>query len=26
VVPAWPWIPLVALLRVLPPRFTGYFS
>ena len=26
VVPAWPWIPLVALLKVLPPRFTRYFS
>ncbi|CAN5483674.1 SDR family oxidoreductase [soil metagenome] len=26
VVPAWPWIPLVALLRVLPPRFTRYFA
>ncbi len=26
VVPAWPWVPLVALMRVLPPRLTGYFS
>lgn len=26
IVPGWPWIPLVALLRVLPPRFTKYFA
>jgi short-subunit dehydrogenase len=26
VVPGWPWIPLVALLRVLPPRLTKPFS
>jgi short-subunit dehydrogenase len=26
VVPAWPWVPLVALLRVLPPRFTKFFA
>lgn len=26
VVPAWPWIPLVALLKVLPPRFARYFA
>ncbi|MCV7179490.1 SDR family oxidoreductase [Mycolicibacterium sphagni] len=26
VVPGWPWIPLVALLKVLPPRFTKPFA
>jgi short-subunit dehydrogenase len=26
IVPAWPWVPLVALLRVLPPRFTARFA
>lgn len=26
VVPAWPWVPLVALLRVLPPRLTKPFA
>lgn len=26
VVPAWPWIPLVALLKLLPPRFTTPFA
>jgi short-subunit dehydrogenase len=26
VVPSWPWVPLVALLRVLPPRLTKPFS
>jgi short-subunit dehydrogenase len=26
IVPGWPWIPLVALLRVLPPRFTKHFA
>ncbi|MET0702548.1 MAG: SDR family oxidoreductase [Mycobacterium sp.] len=26
VVPSWPWVPLVALLRVLPPRFTKPFA
>lgn len=26
VVPAWPWVPLVALLSVLPPRFTRFFA
>jgi short-subunit dehydrogenase len=26
IVPGWPWIPLVALLRVLPPRFTKPFA
>jgi short-subunit dehydrogenase len=26
VVPAWPWVPLVALLRVLPPRLTTPFA
>lgn len=26
VVPAWPWAPLVSLLRVLPPRFTKPFA
>jgi len=25
-VPAWPWVPLVALLRVLPPRLTKPFA
>jgi short-subunit dehydrogenase len=26
VVPAWPWVPLVALLRVLPPRLAKLFA
>lgn len=26
IVPAWPWVPLVAMLRVLPPRFTKLFA
>jgi short-subunit dehydrogenase len=26
VVPPWPWVPLVALLRVLPPRWTKPFA
>lgn len=26
VVPAWPWAPLVQLMRVLPPRLTKYFA
>jgi short-subunit dehydrogenase len=26
IVPGWPWVPLVALLRVLPPRFTARFA
>jgi short-subunit dehydrogenase len=26
VVPAWPWLPLVTLMRVLPPRFTKRFA
>lgn len=26
IVPAWPWIPLVALLKILPPRFTTPFA
>jgi short-subunit dehydrogenase len=26
IVPAWPWIPLVALLKALPPRFTKPFA
>jgi short-subunit dehydrogenase len=26
IVPGWPWIPLVALLKVLPPRFTKPFA
>jgi short-subunit dehydrogenase len=26
IVPRWPWVPLVALLRVLPPRFTARFA
>ncbi|WP_319430430.1 SDR family oxidoreductase [Mycobacterium sp. RTGN5] len=26
IVPGWPWIPLVALLRILPPRFTKPFA
>jgi short-subunit dehydrogenase len=26
IVPGWPWIPLVALMRVLPPRFTKPFA
>ncbi|OBI50700.1 short chain dehydrogenase [Mycobacterium kyorinense] len=26
VVPAWPWVPLVQLLRVLPPRLTKRFA
>jgi len=26
IVPGWPWIPLVALLKLLPPRFTKPFA
>lgn len=26
IVPGWPWIPLVGLLKVLPPRFTKPFA
>lgn len=26
IVPSWPWVPLVALLRVLPPRLTARFA
>ena len=26
IVPGWPWIPLVALLKALPPRFTRRFA
>ncbi len=26
IVPGWPWIPLVALLKALPPRFTKLFA
>lgn len=26
IVPSWPWVPLVAMLRVLPPRFTKPFA
>lgn len=26
IVPAWPWVPLVAMLRALPPRFTKRFG
>jgi len=26
IVPGWPWGPLVAMLKVLPPRFTTPFS
>ncbi len=26
IVPGWPWVPLVAMLRVLPPRFTKPFA
>ena len=26
IVPGWPWVPLVALLRVMPPRFTARFA
>jgi hypothetical protein len=26
IVPGWPWIPLVALLRVLPPRLAKRFA
>ncbi|WP_179475416.1 SDR family oxidoreductase [Mycolicibacterium vinylchloridicum] len=26
IVPGWPWIPLVALLRILPPRLTKPFA
>ena len=26
IVPGWPWIPLVAMLKVLPPRFTKLFA
>lgn len=26
IVPGWPWVPLVAMLKVLPPRFTKRFA
>ena len=26
IVPGWPWIPLVALMRILPPRLTKPFA
>ena len=26
IVPAWPWVPLVAMLKALPPRFTTPFA
>ena len=26
IVPGWPWIPLVALLKALPPRYTKRFA
>ena len=26
VVPGWPWLPLVAVLKALPPRFTRPFA
>jgi hypothetical protein len=26
IVPAWPWIPLVALMKVVPTRFTKLFA
>ena len=26
VIPAWPWRPLVTLLKILPPRFTQPFA
>lgn len=26
IVPGWPWIPLVAMLKALPPRFTKHFA
>lgn len=26
IVPAWPWVPLVAMLKALPPRFTKPFA
>ena len=26
IVPGWPWIPLVAMLKALPPRFTKRFA
>jgi hypothetical protein len=26
IVPGWPWVPLVALLKLLPPRFTTPFA
>lgn len=26
IVPRWPWVPLVAMLKVLPPRFTKPFA
>lgn len=26
IVPSWPWVPLVAMLKVLPPRFTKPFA
>jgi hypothetical protein len=26
IVPGWPWLPLVQLLKLLPPRFTKPFA
>jgi hypothetical protein len=26
IVPGWPWMPLVQLLKLLPPRFTKPFA
>ncbi len=26
IVPGWPWIPLVVMLKALPPRFTKPFA
>jgi hypothetical protein len=26
VVPAWPWLPLVALMKVVPPRLAKLFA
>jgi hypothetical protein len=26
IVPSWPWVPLVTLLKLLPPRFTRPFA
>lgn len=26
IVPGWPWVPLVAMLKILPPRFTKPFA